>query len=378
MNKSFWRVALVAGGAWVLTACGNKETRQALDKSSELEKQKQYTDANQILVDALQAREAKIRAASGASGDPAGTNALIKKVKSDSEILKMERAQIPLYLRMERPDMASAVYADVLAGHPGDTYVYDALKDKDPLIRIGAVRILGLMATPESIDPLVAMTKDNDQDVRRSAVAALAAIKDPKVVPPLIAELKDSFWFARSEAANALADKHDASAIKPLLDAVADNDKTVSESAQNALVVLSRAPNSVARPDDFAARLNDPNAKVKMISAVCLAMLKDVRSLPVLESLISSNDPTVRLDAVKGLGESGDPSVLPTLRQTLKDPDLNMRGWSIIGLGNLKDGDSLIDLEHIATDDTQPQAIRAAASAAVNKIKSALPPLENP
>ena len=70
-----------------------------------------------------------------------------------------------------------------------------------------------------------------------------------------------------------------------------------------------------------------------------------------------------------GSGKHGDPSVIPTLRQTLKDPDVNMRGWSIIGLGNLKDEDSILDLQDIALDSTQPDSIRAAAVRSVHEIK---------
>ena len=100
--------------------------------------------------------------------------------------------------------------------------------------------------------------------------------------------------------------------------------------------------------------------------------------MPVLLKLVTSDDPDVRLNAVKGLGEAGDRSALPTLRETLKDPDLNMRGWSIIGLGKLRDEDSLMDLEHIASDETEPQAIRDAASASVDEIKQSLAPVETP
>src|ERR1700727_3152768 len=143
MNKSFWRLVLLGGTAMILAGCGSKETKEALGKAAALEDQKQYQEANDILVEALQAREAKIRADAGTPADPTAADALTKQVQSDPEILKMERAQIPLYLHLERADMASAVYADILAGNPGDTVVDDSLHDKDPLIRTGAVRILG-------------------------------------------------------------------------------------------------------------------------------------------------------------------------------------------------------------------------------------------
>jgi HEAT repeat protein len=199
-------------------------------------------------------------------------------------------------------------------------------------------------------------------------VVALGSIKDPRTVGPLIDALKDSYWDVRSEAANGLGQEHDGRAVKPLLDAVTDPDTTVDSSAETALLFLCRGPGAPAPPDDFAGRLSDPNPKVVLISAVCLAILKDSRAIPVLQKLLTSPDLTTRLDAVKGLGEAGDPSVIPTLRQTLKDPDVNMRGWSIIGLGNLKDQGSLTDLRAIAADPTEPSTIKAAATAAINHI----------
>jgi HEAT repeat protein len=383
MKKSYWRAALLSCVALLLTACGNKETRAALDKSSDLAKQKQYTDANDILVRALQAREAEIRNATGVPNDPAGADALSQKVEADSEILKMERAQVPLYLHIDRADMASAVYTDVLTGDPTDTSIYDLLHDPDESIRVGAVHVLGLVSDKatdlgRTIDALIAATKDSDQEVRRAAVAALGAIKDPRVVPPLVDELKDSYWFARSEAAQALGSKNDERAIAPLLEAVGDSDKTVDAAAHDALVDLATADKPTAKPDDFAARLSDSNLHISMTAAECLGLMRDARAVPVLLKLVSSEDPDIRLNAIKGLGEAGDRSALPVLRQSLNDPDLNMRGWCIIGLGKLRDEDSLMDLEHIATDDTQPPAIRAAAAASVDEIKASLPPLPEP
>jgi HEAT repeat protein len=378
MNKCFWRLVLVAGTAIILAGCGNKETKEALQKAGALEGQKQYEDANNVLVDALRARETKVRADAGTPADQAATDALNKKVQADSEILKLERGQIPLYLHLERADLASAVYSDIVAGNPDDTVVNDLLHDKDPLIRTGAARILGLTGKPEAIDALAGATKDQEQNVRRSAVVALGSIKDPRTVGPLIDALKDSYWDTRSEAANALGQEHDGRAVKPLLDVVADPDSTVESSAETALLFLCKGPGAPAPPDDLASRLNDPNPKVVLISAVCLAILKDTRAVPVLMKLLASSDLTTRLDAVKGLGESGDPSVIPTLRQTLKDPDVNMRGWSIIGLGSLKDQGSLTDLRAIAADASQPPSIKAAAQAAINHIAPPATPPSGP
>lgn len=367
MNKSHWRLMLVAGAAMLLAGCGSKETKEALTKSSALQDQKQYQDANNVLVEALRARESKIRTDFGTPSDQAAIEALTKKIQSDKEILKMERAQIPLYLLLGRADLASAVYSDIIAGNPGDSIIYDAAHDKDPKIRMGAVQVLGLAAKPEAIDTLAQAIKDSDQDVRRAAATALGAIKDPRSVDPLIAALKDSYWFVRSEAASALGQQHDVRAVKPLLDVVTDVDSSVESSAETALLFLCREKNIAT--DDFAAHLTDPNPKLVLISAVCLSRLKDSRAIPVLQQLIASSpDLQTRLEALKALGETGDASAIPTLRQTLKDKDINMRGWSIIGLGNLKDQASLSDLQAIAANAGESPKIRAAAANSVSQI----------
>lgn len=366
MHICFRRFFLLACATTALVGCGNKETKEALQKANALEDQKQYQDANTVLLDALQARDAKIRAANPPPTDQASGDALTKTTQSDPEILKLERAQIVVYLHLERADLASAVYADILRGSPGDSVVADTLQDKDPLIRTGAVRVLGLEGKPDAIPALITASKDDDKDVRRAAVAALGSIKDPSAIDPLLAALKDSNWFVRSEAASSLGLQKDPRAIKPLLDAVTDADSSVESSAESALLIVCSAKG--VSPEEFASHLNDPNQKIQMISATCLIVMHDPRAVPALIKLSGSTDLTTRLQALKGLGESGDPAAIPTLRQTLTESDVNIRGWSIIGLGNLKDQNSLAALQAIAADENQPPKIREAAANSVTQI----------
>jgi HEAT repeat protein len=371
MKSCFRQGALMVLLAAALTGCGNRETKEALQKAQALEDQKQFQPADDVLVAALQAREAQVRAKLPPPADQTAVDDLTKKVQADSEILKMERAQIPIYLHLDRADLASAVYSDILAGDPDDTSPYAYVTVKDPAIRTGAVRVLGLAGLPKAIDTLAAATKDSDQDVRRAAVAALGGIKDPKTVPPLIDALKDSYWFVRSDAANALGLEADPRAVKPLLDLVGDSDSTVEGSAENALVYLAthKAP-----PDDYAARLNDANPRIANIATVCLALQKDPRAMPLLIKMASSPDDGARLQAVKALGEAGDPAAIPTLRQALNDPVVSVRGWSIIGLGKLNDLASVPTLRTIAADPKEPASIQAAATASVNHITGTIPP----
>ena len=350
-----------------LAGCGNRETRKALDSARSLEDQKKYQDANDVLVEALRVRENEVRAQFPAPADQTAVDDLTKKVQADKEILKMERAQVPLYVHMQRPDLASAVYADILSGDPGDTAIFRLLQDDDKDVRLGVVRVLELAGHDAVIAPLAGATKDTDQDVRRcAAINVLGTIKNPHVVPPLIDALKDSYWFARSDAANALGREGDAGAVPPLFDAINDSDKTVQVSAENALVELALDKNVPA--DAFAARLNDPNTRISMVAAVTLAAKKDARATPVLLKLTTSPDPEVRLHAVKALGAGNDPSVIPTLRGLLNDPDIDVKGWTIIGLAKLKDQASIPTLQAMSADPKEPPAIRDAATKGINHI----------
>jgi HEAT repeat protein len=359
------RILLTAAACLLLAGCGNRATREAIEKARTLSDQKQYDDANATLIAAIKAREDELR---GPDTTPvADPDALAEKMQSDPEILKLERAEIPLYLHWDRPDLASAVEHDIEKGSPGDATVRGFLHDGDPKMRLNTVGALGLSGSADAIDDLAEATKDSDQDVRRAAVQALGSIKDPKAVDPLLAELNDSYWFCRSEAAQGLAREQDARAVDPLLHAVTDSDSTVENAAENGLLLLCQIPN--LPHDSFIAHLNDPNPKLVVISAVCLALLKDKQATPVLEKLADSPDEKTRLHAVKALGESGDPSVIPVLRATLKDPTSpNVRGWSVIGLGKLRDAGSLNDLKAIAADPSQSPAMHDAATAAVEQI----------
>jgi len=384
MKKFLWRAVLMGCGAMSLAACGNKQTKETLDKTGDLEKQENYADANTVLVNALQERESQLRNEAGNPTDPAGIDALKKKVAADSEILKMERAWVGLYLHWNRTDMAASVYQDILSGDPDDTSMGDFLRDPDKDIRKRAVEVLGLAADPKSpnldktINTLVSATKDSDPAVRAAAIDALGATKDPRGFQPVVDELKDSDWNVRFEVVDALSQIHDERVIAPLLDAAGDSDKSVRGSAHDNLEGIASADQPFAKADDFAARLNDPNPDIEMTAAECLGLMRDARAVPVLMKLIASPDPEVKLNAVKGLGEAGDRSALPMLRQLLNDPDRNMRGWSIIGLGKLKDENSLMDLERISNDETQPASIRQAAAASVEEIRSSLPQMITP
>jgi HEAT repeat protein len=70
--------------------------------------------------------------------------------------------------------------------------------------------------------------------------------------------------------------------------------------------------------------------------------------------------------------------VIPTLRQTLKDPEVNVRGWSIIGLDKLKDTGSIPALQAMANDPNETTHIHDFAKATIQHLTAQAAPSATP
>jgi HEAT repeat protein len=90
------------------------------------------------------------------------------------------------------------------------------LSDPDWVIRYRASEALGLIQDPETIGPLIDLTKDEKDHVRYMAAKSLGRIKDSRIVPVLIGLLSDSHLYTRKIAASGLAGMQDERALKPL------------------------------------------------------------------------------------------------------------------------------------------------------------------
>jgi HEAT repeat protein len=108
------------------------------------------------------------------------------------------------YLEKIDPDWATspAAYAQ------RDLFV-EALRHEDPSVRCYAAEVLGLIADPAAVGPLIEALKVNDADVTDDIVLALERIGDKRCVEALVARLKaeydDNFMGASFQPHTALA-----------------------------------------------------------------------------------------------------------------------------------------------------------------------------
>lgn len=85
------------------------------------------------------------------------------------------------------------------------TVMIKALADRDPQVRVNAIRGLGLLRPHQAVDPLLQLlVSDDDPAVRSAAAGSLASFKDNRIVDALLATLNDRTPAVSSAVAAAL------------------------------------------------------------------------------------------------------------------------------------------------------------------------------
>jgi HEAT repeat protein len=293
----------------------------------------------------------------GKIGLPAA-NALGEALKSNDDRTRIHAAT------------AFAHFQNAPQGIPGIT-LNEALKDKNPMVRVQSARALRATASDTVLDVLIESAKNDKAEVRRAALAGLVATYIPrpgvamtKRQTALTEALKDSDLGVRLYAADGLvpfnyswtrADvntremipkilievlskgtgeerrqamrvfanvRHGAApAVEALTAAMRDKDYHIRQYA--ASVLGSLGPDAKPAVKALADGLSDRLLGVRQNSAMALRAIgpEAKEAVPALAKALEDTDIIVRLSAVVALGRIGPPSrpAVPALRKLLKD-----------------------------------------------------------
>ena len=288
------------------------------------------------------------------------------------------------------------------------------LADTDPRIRRRAALAAGRVHLAAGIAPLShLLSADPEPEVRQMAAFAMGLIGDPAAAAALRTALGDASPMVRGRAAEALGlvgDTAGAPAVGAMVDAyikagaiqsvTADQTATLpaeADAVRLGLVALARlkayeplaaavldgsgAPISRWWPIAFAlGRTGDPRAAAALrqlvkgesgytqaFAARGLGAIKDKDSLEVLRPLVAAvgKAPAPAVQAVRALGEIGDPRGLGTLIDLLKVKDVHtgIRADAVVAIGKLKASESVEVLLDALTD--RAPNVRAAAIGAL-------------
>jgi HEAT repeat protein len=193
-----------------------------------------------------------------------------------------------------------------------------ALRHRDPQVQFDASAALSDLGS-EGVTHLIDGLASWSRDTRLGIIEALGEIKNPRAVDPLTRLLKDRNSEIRWEAALALGEIGDPRAIQPLTEALRDRSRYVRYGASAALEKLGWIPSS---REEYAFLLNGRQ------QWETLATMGEAATGPLS---ISSTDlePSVRIRAVKTLGEVGGDKAIPALYKALRDGDGQVR-WEAV------------------------------------------------
>jgi HEAT repeat protein len=192
------------------------------------------------------------------------------------------------------------------------------LTSRSAVVRARAAEVLGNIGTAEDVPQLVELLADRDPDVRVVAVRALGRIAHPSAAGPLLAATVGATPVPPQLVAQALVRL--GLAAQPDVVAALDHPAELARATALEVLGLIGAVGS-ARRVEFALR-SDLSLEVRLRAARTLGRLGTRSALtPLLEAVEPDRPPALRAQAARALGELGSPAAAQPLAALLADAD---------------------------------------------------------
>ncbi len=242
--------------------------------------------------------------------------------------------------------------------------INETLVDSDPVVRRHAAAALTSICSPRSVELLAQLLEDSDLSVRRAAAMTAGKIDEPDLGPAIVRALERETDSVTVESLlEALQRNGGTESLSVLTRYVEGEAKQYRESAFKALRRL-KSPESVPV---FRRLLDDVSGAIRKQAIEQLASMKVNAVLPRLRDLLrTDSDENVRAACARAVGELHDHESLSLLEAALEDHP-TVKFQAIIGLGKLGNaaaGPYLLAL----LDDVQPE-IRYQAVKALGQLK---------
>jgi len=187
-------------------------------------------------------------------------------------------------------------------------------KEKDPLVGLTIAQALAASSDSDGLAYLKGRLSDKQEQVRDSVVGLLSALEDTHALPLLrVAFQSDPSATVRTTAAASLAHFKDPSGLPLLQEA-----------------------------------LDDVDFRIRLGVAIALERMDYATAKPLVVRAIRSEDPLVRTNALKVMGENADQSVLPLVLETVEqERDRYVKSqalWTLGKIGNVETMPVVIDL----------------------------------
>lgn len=192
-------------------------------------------------------------------------------------------------------------------------------------VRAEAAEALGKLRSDEAFEVLATNAGTKHAKVRRAIAKALGRWKTVKAAELLKkAALRDESYLVEAEAARALGATKHASALDTLVEII-DRPSWADVVRVGAIDGLSNLRDERAIPHVLSRTRYGVSTRGRRASILALPKLSsDRRTRETLEELLESEDPYLRVDVARALGDLGDVKARPALQRQL-DRDLDGR-----------------------------------------------------
>lgn len=226
----------------------------------------------------------------------------------------------------------------------------DALKSPDPLMKMGAIRVIQETPKEEYVSDLINAMEDRDRLVRISAAIALGKIKSEKAVIPLIRHaVTDHDKEVQSYALWAFRQIDYQKTSPQLVDLLTENDNRP---------MIHFAANEIRQKNDvkaiegiirrFESRQMYAGYDLDVRAAGALYEIGNITVEPLVKCL-DSDDLRVQVNAIYTLGKIGDPRAVLPLISHIASANMEVRSRisdALIKIGNPAIPDLVRLLEH--------------------------------
>ena len=259
--------------------------------------------------------------------------ALLKAVDDENARVRLEA----IYTAATIPKEALAPEAEALLKKALDHY--------DPVVRGGAVRLVGRAGIKTTTDELVKLVTDSNEDVRFAAMRALGMLRDERVIAALVEQLK---FYGKGEGAwsalDGLARIAHASSGAIFVERLADKDPYLRRAAAEG---LGRIGDKASIPALETGASNDPSPVARAAMAYALQKLGRNYMARLIEYLDDRKVTVQVQEYMLDLGAPVEKELIPSLQDV--DPTIRTAVAAVLGgiggdaslaaLGNIKDKD---------------------------------------
>ena len=247
-------------------------------------------------------------------------------------------------------------------GVPGISALVDILDHPDWLIRVSAVRALGMVKHPDAYQGLLIALRDENIRIKRAAYESLLPVSG-NVTEDLVEALADPNRMVRYFAAGLLGRSHPDESIPYLLWVIQNEDRGVAYQAIRTLGDFGEA----AIPA-LLTTLYHQSPAIRTVAAQMLGHLEAAEASPHLMEWLGDPDTSVRRAAVWALGSIGETDAIPWLIEMLEDNSSSVREMVIDTLGKLGTQAVLTNLLEHNTLHEPEKALRRACVRAAERI----------